>query len=747
MVGTVTRRQNSENSEMTSKCKHMKLLFSLIRRRQFFTNKRSLRRYCNSAPRAFTSHQQRSRGTFPAEDDRPGILPSAKPTSSRSCYSLLGYCNDVDSLKKVHCLLIVNGLTGNLLLDTKLVSLYGSIGGGHVSSARKVFDRMPSSDLYSWKVMLRLYFLEERYSEVIGFYKLMRARGTGHDNVVLSIALKACSEMCDVDEGRKVHCHILKESSPDSFVFNGLVDMYAKCGEIESSRDVFDKVPERNVVLWTSMIAGYVQNDHAEEGLVLFNRMREELIEGNEFTLGSLMSGCTKLGALHQGKWVHGYLIKKGVGLNSFLATSLLDLYMKCGKVRDARNVFDELPSVDLVAWTAMIVGYAQNGFSDMALKLFRDKRWTSLSPNSVTIASCLSACAQLGDLKIGKSVHGLGIKLGIDGPEVKNALLGMYAKCRIMEDACLIFESLSDKDDIVSWNSMISGLLQNGSPDKALELFHHLRLDESTTPDSVTLVIVLSASASLGAFQVGSSIHAYGIKEGLLSNNVYVETALLNFYAKCGDTKSARMIFDGINFKNTITWSAMIGGYGIQGSGPESLALFGDMLKEEVEPSEVIFTTILSACRHTGMVEEGLRYFRRMCEDYKFVPSMKHYASMVDLLSRAGRLEDALEFMEQMPVEPDVGLFGAFLHGCGLYSRFDLGERAIEKMLKLHHPDEACYYVLMSNLYASDGRWTQANQIRKLMERWGLRKFPGCSAVEIDAWSCSSLPRAATVV
>lgn len=723
----------------------MKFLCSLLHRRHLSTNKPSLRRCCGSSPHHVAIPQQRSHENLPWEEDRPNVPSSVEPRSSSCLYLLLASCNDIYSLKKVHCLLIVNGLTGNLLLDTKLVSMYGSFGG-HVSLARQAFDQMPSSDLYSWKVMLRLYFLEERFSEVIGFYNLMRACGIAHDNVVLSIALKSCSELSDVDEGRKVHCHILKESSPDSFVFSGLVDMYAKCSEIESSRDLFDEVSERNVVLWTSMIAGYVQNNYPEEGLVLFNQMREELVEGNEFTLGSLLTGCTKLGALHQGKWVHGHLIKKGIDLNSFLATALLDLYVKCGKVRDARTVFNELPCIDIVSWTAMIVGYVQNGFPNGALKLFRDKRWTPLLPNSITIASSLSACAQLSDLKMGKSVHGLAIKLGIDGCEVRNALLGMYAKCRIMEDACCIFESLSNKNDIVSWNSMISGPLQNGSPDKALELFHKLRLEEWTSPDSVTVVIVLSASAAIGAFQVGSSLHAYSIKEGLVSDNVYVETALLNFYAKCGDTESARMIFDGINFKNTITWSAMIGGYGLQGNGPESLNLFGDMLKEEVEPSEVIFTTILSACRHTGMVEEGWRYFKRMCEDYKFVPSMKHYASMVDLLSRAGRLEDALEFIEQMPVEPSVGLYGAFLHGCGLYSRFDLGERAIEKMVKSHHPDEACYYVLMSNLYASDGRWGQVNQIRKLMERRGLRKSPGCSTVEMDAGNCFSLQRAAAV-
>ncbi|KAF8040439.1 hypothetical protein BT93_B2614 [Corymbia citriodora subsp. variegata] len=267
----------------------------------------------------------------------------------------------------------------------------------------------------------------------------------------------------------------------------------------------------------------------------------------------------------------------------------------------------------------------------------------------------------------------------------------------------------------------------------------------ESVSPDAVTLVVVLSASAFLAVLAVGSSLHAYSIKKGLSSSNVHVGTALLDFYAKCGDVESARRVFDGMDSRNAVTWSAMIGGYGIHGDGSGSLTLFGDMLKEEIRPTEVIFTSILSACRHTGLVGEGWRYFNSMCRDYNFAPSMKHYACMIDLLSRAGRLEEALEFIEKMPMQPDISLFGAFLHGCGLYSRYDLGEVAIKRMLELH-PKEACYYVLMSNLSASDGRWSQVNYFTELMEEKGLKKSPGCSMVEMGAGDKFSAARVATV-
>ncbi|KAJ9707831.1 hypothetical protein PVL29_000076 [Vitis rotundifolia] len=579
--------------------------------------------------------------------------------------------------------------------------------------------------------MIRWYFLNDSYSEIVQFYNTrLRKCLSEYDNVVFSIVLKACSELRETDEGRKLHCQIVKVGSPDSFVLTGLVDMYAKCREIEDSRRVFDEILDRNVVCWTSMIVGYVQNDCLKEGLVLFNRMREGLVEGNQYTLGSLVTACTKLGDLHQGKWVHGYVIKSGFDLNSFLVTPLLDLYFKCGDIRDASSVFDELSTIDLVSWTAMIVGYAQRGYPREALKLFTDERWKDLLPNTVTTSSVLSACAQTRSLNMGRSVHGLGIKLGLEDATFENALVDMYAKCHMIGDARYVFETVFDKD-VIAWNSIISGYTQNGYAYEALELFDQMRSD-SVYPDAITLVSVLSACASVGAYRVGSSLHGCALKAGLLSGSVYVGTALLNFYAKCGDAESARVIFDEMGEKNTITWSAMIGGYGIQGNCSRSLELFGDMLKEKLEPNEVIFTTILSACSHSGMLGEGWRYFNTMCQVYNFVPSMKHYACMVDLLARAGRLEEALDFIEKIPIQPDVSLLGAFLHGCRLHSRFDLGEVAVRRMLELH-PDKACYYVLMSNLYASEGRWSQANQVMELMKQRGLAKLPGWSLVEME--------------
>ncbi|KAG8366414.1 hypothetical protein BUALT_Bualt17G0077200 [Buddleja alternifolia] len=624
--------------------------------------------------------------------------------------------------------MIINGEADEPLLRSKLVCLYGVFG--RVTTARQLFDEIPDPDLGSCKVMIRWYFMNDMYNEIIGFYKLMRRRFLVLDNIVFSIVLKACTELRDFGEGRRLHGYIVHMGGADSFILTGLVDMYAKCGEVDTARKVFERIWDRNVVCWTSMIVGYVQNNCATEGLLLFNRMRDCLVEGNTYTLGSIVTACAKLGALHQGKWVHGNVIKNGINVNSFLFTSTLDMYVKCGAIHDARLIFDEFSIIDLVSWTAMIMGYAQRGFAEEALLLFTDKKWRDVYPNSVTLASVLSACAQSGNSYMGSSVHSLGIKLGQKDANVMNALLDMYSKCYRIEDAVYLFESMMDKD-VVSWNSIIRGYTQNGYAYEALKLFNIMR-SNWFWPDPVTIVALLSACASLGDIRFGSSLHGLSIKEGFLAyNSVFIGTALLNLYAKCGDANSARSVFDGMAEKNTVTWNAMIGGYGKQGDSNECLELFNDMINENAGPNDIVFAMILSVCSHTGRVKEGWRYFDTMCKKYDFTPSMRHYVCMVDLLARSGSLEEALEFIQNMPVEPDCAVFGAFLNGCDIHSRFDLGDVAVRKMLELD-PDDAGHYVLMSKLNASKGRWGQAGHLRDLMKRRGLKKQLGSSQVDL---------------
>ncbi|KAL4574291.1 hypothetical protein LXL04_021120 [Taraxacum kok-saghyz] len=577
----------------------------------------------------------------------------------------------LSALKELHTLLIVNGHSTQLNLQTKLVSLYGSLGD--TKSARLVFDQIPHPDMFSCKVMIRWYFLNDSHFETIMFYRCMTKCLKEHDNVVFSIVVKACTKLRDINEGKKIHCHIVKAGSPDGFVLTSLVDMYAKCGHINCSRKVFDDIIDKDVVSWTSMIVSYVQNGCPKEAFMLFNKMRSGLIKGNQHTFGSIVSACTKLRALHQGKWVHGYVIKNGINLNSHIVSSLVDMYVKCGAILDARSVFNEhqeamigCPSVDVVTWTAMIVGYSQNGYPNEALALFTDKNWIGILPNSVTISSVISACSQLGDSQLGKVIHSLGVKLGLEDVNVINALVDMYAKCEMIKEAGDLFDSILNKD-LVSWNSIINGYAQNGFNYEVTRLFNRM-ISEGFHPDEVTLVSLLSCVD----LHLGTSLHAYSIKKLLSFNNVYIGTALLNFYAKFGKLTTARNVFDKMPHRNTVSWNALINGYGTHGNCSHSMELFNNMLKENLDPTDATFTSILSACSHTGMIE-GIKFFNLITQEFDFVPKMKHYGCLVDMLARSGNLEEAFNFIKEMPFRPDVTLLGSFLHGCSMHSRWKM--------------------------------------------------------------------------
>jgi pentatricopeptide repeat protein len=433
------------------------------------------------------------------------------------------------------------------------------------------------------------------------------------------------------------------------------------------------------------------------------------------------------LGSLHQGRWVHGSAIKHGVASNPFVAAAMLDMYVKCGELVDARRVFDELTSVDLVLWTTMIVGYTQNGSPLDALLLVADKKFMHIVPNSVTISTVLSASVQLRSLSLGRSIHGISVRLGVaENDVVMNALVDMYAKCKAVSEANTVFGRMLNKD-VVTWNSLIAGYVENDMGNEALILFSQMRV-EGSKPDAISVVNALSACVCLGDILMGKCFHTYAFKCAFMSN-IYVNTALLNLYNKCADLPSAQGVFSEMRNRNSVTWGAMIGGYGMQGDSAGSIDLFNEMLKDNIQPNEVVFTSILSTCSHTGMVTVGKKCFDSMARYFNITPSMKHYACMVDVLARAGNLEEALEFIQKMPMQADISVWGAFLHGCKLHSRLEFGEEAINRMTVLH-PDTPDFYVLMSNLYTSYGRWDKSLAIRRSMKERGLIKLPGCSSV-----------------
>lgn len=542
--------------------------------------------------------------------------------------------------------------------------------------------------------------------------------------------LKVCGDVGEIRRGKEIHGQLIVNGfSLDLFAMTGVVNMYAKCGQIEEAYKMFDRMPERDLVSWNTIVAGFAQNGFAELALDLVTRMHEEGRRGDFITIVSILPAVANVGSLRIGKAVHGYAMRAGFDSIVNVSTALVDMYAKCGRVETARLVFDGMKSRNVVSWNSMIAAYVEGGNPEEAMRIFQKMLDQGVEPTNVTIMEALHACADLGDLERGIFVHKLldQLKLGTD-VSMTNSLISMYSKCKKVDRAADIFSKLQGKT-LVSWNAMILGYAQNGRVNEALNYFCKMR-SKNIKPDSFTMVSVIPALAELSVIRHAKWIHALVIRS-CFEKNVFVMTALIDMYAKCGAVDTARILFDMMNERHVTTWNVMIDGYGTHGLGKAAVELFNKMLEGPTKPNDITFLCAISACSHSGLVEEGIHYFTSLKKDYGIEPVMDHYGAMVDLLGRAGRLNEAWDFIQKMPIEPGITVFGAMLGACKIHKNVELGEKAANRLFELD-PDEGGYHVLLANIYAAASMWDKLAKVRTIMEKKGLQKTPGCSLVEL---------------
>lgn len=404
----------------------------------------------------------------------------------------------------------------------------------------------------------------------------------------------------------------------------------------------------------------------------------------------------------------------------------------------DARTMFDEIPHRNVVSFTSMITGYMQNGNAHEALVLFKEllledgesKAEGDFSLDSVSMVSVLSACSRVSVKVVTEGVHGFCLKSGFqEDLGVGNTLIDAYAKCGQVGLSRTVFNVMTERD-VISWNSMIAVYAQNGLSKEALELFYELLRGSNMTFNAVTMSAVLLACAHLGTLQLGKGIHSQVVRMRM-EDNVFVGTSLIDMYCKCGRVRMARGAFDRMKAKNVKTWTALVAGYGMHGHAHEALQVFYEMRKAGVRPTYITFVTVLAACSHAGLLEEGWRWFKCMNHEYNIRPGVEHYGCMVDLLGRAGFLKDAYDLIKKMEVEPDFVIWGALLSACRVHKNVELGEITARKLFQLD-PNNCGYYVLLSNIYADAGMWENVEKMRVLMKNRGLAKPPGFSLVEL---------------
>ncbi|GFP87442.1 pentatricopeptide repeat-containing protein at3g57430 chloroplastic [Phtheirospermum japonicum] len=647
---------------------------------------------------------------------------------------------------QIHARLTKLGLTQDAKHRNHLVNLYSKCK--FFSHARKLIDESPEPDLVSWSSLVSGYaqngFSKEAllafremhalgndfFIEAMGLFQEMVDSGIKPNEFSLSIILNAVTGLGDIGQGKKVHGYLIKLGYEfDPFSLNALVDMYAKSGDLGDAITVFRNIPEPDIVSWNAVIAGCVLRQYHDRALGFLDQMRESGISPNMFTLSSALKACAALGVQELGKQFHAKLIKMELMTDPFVRVGLIDMYCKCRLVKDAVTVYRLMPKKDLVAMNAMISGHMQNGENIEALTLFVEVFNQRMEFDQATLLGVLNAIADLEDFIFCKQIHGLVLKSGYQADNfVLNSLVDSYGKCSQVYDAARVFEECSVAD-LPSYTSMMTTYAQCGQGEEALKLYSKL-LDTGLKPDSFVCSSLLNACANLSAYEIGKQIHVHISKLGFMSD-VFAGNSLVNMYAKCGSIEDAGRAFDEVFNRTVVSWSAMIGGLAQHGYGKEALALFDDMLKYSVTPNHVTLVSVLSACNHAGLVNEAQWYFDSMKEKFGIERTQEHYACMIDVLGRAGKLDKAMDLINNMPFEANSAIWGALLGAAKIHKNVELGQQAAEILYTLE-PEKSGTHVLLANIYASAGLWDDVAKVRRLMKDSRVKKEPGMSWMEV---------------
>ncbi|XP_009791059.1 pentatricopeptide repeat-containing protein At4g39952, mitochondrial-like [Nicotiana tabacum] len=740
--------------------------------------------------------------------------------------------SDLKTLHQSHAFIITTGHTNNVYIAAKLISLYAS-NKHHLISSKKVFDLISVKDPFLWNSIIKAYFSNGYYSEAIELYSNMRGFNALPNQFTIPIVVSACAELGLISYGKRIHGLVSKLNlfhGNNAAVGSSLVYMYSKCGFMEHAADVFDEITVRDVVSWTAIVKGYVENGESEKGLeylCLMHKNGESEVRPNFRTLEGGFQACGNLGALVEGKCLHGLTVKSGFCSHQVVQCSVLSMYSKCGSVEETYCSFCEVDEKDLFSWTSiianyakfecigeciniflkmqasgiipdgmviscvlsglgnalrtfeakafhgfilrrnyvddhmvcnallamycklrllnlaekildggigqtteawnmMVVGYFKAGLEGKCINLFREMQHLGIECDVNSLISVISSCSRLEEFHLGLSVHCHVIKnLMLENISVANSLIDMYGRSKNLTLSWRVFCTMADKD-VVTWNTMMTSYISCGKITEAFGLFDKM-IAESYKPTIATLLILLSACSQVSSLDKGEKVHEY-IKEVGFEKNTLLATALTDMYAKCGQLTRSREIFDSMDKKDVISWNVLISGYAMYGEAKSGIEFFKQMEQSENKPNELTFLAVLSACAHAGLVEEGKSIFSRM-KDYSLMPTLKHYACMADLLGRSGNLDDAEALVLSMPIAPDSAIWGSLLSSCKIHSQVEKGIRIAKHAIE-SDPENDGYYVAISDLYSSVGKWEEVEMVRKIMKQRKVRKEVGWSTV-----------------
>ncbi|EFJ08212.1 hypothetical protein SELMODRAFT_132289 [Selaginella moellendorffii] len=608
-----------------------------------------------------------------------------------------------------------SGSSSTLVLN-HLINMYGKCG--RVEEARAVFASMEHPNLVSWNTIIAAHAAAGDGRGALAVFRAMQLEASVvPDRVSFTSVANACGS---AREARIIHASVAARGFLDDvIVCTALITAYCRCGSLGEARATFDAMAPRarNVVTWTALIAGYAQSGHLEEALDLFWSMAEHdggggetwSVAPNAVTIVTVVNLCAEFAALDQGKAIHDRCIHAAAIRDDpvQIGTSLVTMYAKCGSIEDARLVFDSMAERNEVSWNAMLSGYSQHGHGAQLLHLFRAMLQGGVQPNAVTLLPVVNACSSLAQLRQADDIHGRIVLQSRDTPALSlrtNAVVGcalcsMYARCGSIDEAAAVFAGMEQRN-VVSWNAMIGAYAQHGRGRLALAVFGGMQ-QHGVKPDAITLISVLDACAGAGDARRGSQVHGWSLQLQLRS--AALDNAAVNMYAKSGRVAAAREVFEAMDSqrRTIMSWSAMVAAYAGVGHAEEAFRLFHAMQREGVRPNHVTLISILGACSHAGMLQAGCSCFASMAADYGVWPREEHTGCVVDMLGRAGWVEQAHRLVQRSGAGGgggDAQAWMAVLGACSQQGDTLRGTCVASSLIARHPQAAAAAYVALSN-------------------------------------------------
>ncbi|KAH7433898.1 hypothetical protein KP509_07G091600 [Ceratopteris richardii] len=628
------------------------------------------------------------------------VMPDA--ITIASCLKACGACGEVEKGLEMHCEVERTNLLGkDVVIGKALIEMYASCG--LITNSQEVFDKLPNQGVEMWNALILAYLINDFGEEALQKLKHMQREGLLPDAITCMHSLKACIINHDLVKGREIHAEISRLGliKQELSVGISLIEMYMSFAMLDEAQGVFDEITNREAILWNTLIAGYLKHECGAEALHLFESMKLDGCPPNHITFICGLKACGFIRDIRKGEEILLDVNKQGLlEKNIVVGNAVIDMYLKCGLLDKAQDVFYNLPQRDIVSWNTLISGYVDHNHNEESLACLDALSVEGLSADSVTFASSLKACGNMKAMHIAVEIHQEIERRGMLQRDVviAIALIDAYARCGSLMRAQEVFDRLSERD-LTVWNVLIASYLKHECNEEVLCYFEKMRL-EGFYGDAITFTSSLRACGNIGAVNKGRKLHVEIEGRSSLTKHLLVGNGMVDMYSKGGFIETAQKVFNLLPVHDLVSWNMLLAGYAQLGDTVHVFSIMERMVGNGIFPDSVTCISVLNVCNHAGLIETAESFITAVFRSYSIIPTMEQYTCMLDLLGRAGQLSKLMQLIMLLPIHPSVVMWCTVLGACRKLQNLELSRHAFKEAME-QHERETVAYVFLYNIYA----------------------------------------------